>query len=141
MAYAGYLMKIGTGNGAYTITGSKYIQFSTYEVVRKVQDLDPYRDANGVLHRNALPNIPLTVKFSLMPSLSNIRLNEFLSGIQSNYINALERKVSATVYVPETDTYITQDMYLVEPTLKIQRIDNKTNTLYYEACEIKFVGY
>lgn len=141
MAYSGYLMQIGTGEGAFVITGSKYIQFATYEVVRKVQDLDPYRDANGVLHRNALPNIPLTVKFSLMPSLSNTKLSEFLSGIQDNYINELERKVLATVYVPEIDDYITQNMYMAEPVLKIQRIDANTNTLYYEATEIKFVGY
>ena len=137
MAYSGYLLKIGT----FEITGRKYVQFATYEVVRKVQDLDPYRDANGVLHRNTLPNVPLTVKFDLMPNLTNAQLSEFLGNIQSNYVNALERQVSATVYVPETDSYITQLMYMVEPTLKIRRIDNKTNTLYYEPCEIKFVGY
>jgi len=141
MAYSGYLMRIGTGDNAFTITGSKYIQFATYEVVRKVQDLDPYRDANGVLHRNALSNIPLTVKFDLMPSLSNVKLKEFLQGIQNNYTNELERKVVATVYVPEIDDYVTQDMYMAEPEIKIQRIDTNTNTLYYEPVEIKFIGY
>lgn len=137
MAYSGYLMKIGL----YTITGSKYVQFGTYEVTRKVQDLEPYRDANGVLHRNALSHVPLEVSFELMGGLNNTQMSAFLGGIQNNYINALERKVSATVYVPESDSYVTQYMYMVEPQLKIQRIDSKTNTVYYESTTIKFIGY
>ena len=137
MAYSGFLMQIGN----YTITGSKYVQFSTFKVTRKVQDLSPYRDANGVLHRNALSNVPLEVSFDLMGGLNNTQMSAFLGGIQSNYINALERKVSATVYVPESDSYVTQYMYMVEPELTIQRIDGKTNTVYYEALTIKFIGY
>ena len=137
MAYQGYLMQIGN----FTITGSKYIQFATYEVTKKVQDLDPYRDTAGFLHRNSLAHVPITVSFDLMPGLTNTEMNAFLGGIQANYINELERKVSATVYVPETDSYETQDMYLVEPALKIRNIDNRTNTINYEALTIKFVGY
>lgn len=137
MAYNGYLLQIGD----YRITGSKLIEFATYEVSRKVQDLEPFRDATGALHRNSLPHVPLTVEFQLKGGLSNTQLGEFFGNIQRNYINALERKVSATVYVPETDEYITQDMYLVEPTPKIRRIDQQTNTLYYEALKIKFIGY
>lgn len=137
MAYSGYLMKIGD----YTITGRKYVQFSTFSVTRKVQDLSPYRDANGVLHRNAISNVPLEVSFDLMGGLNNTQMRTFLGGIQNNYINALERKVLATVYVPEIDDYVTQNMYMVEPELKIQRIDSKTNTVYYEALSIKFIGY
>lgn len=137
MAYSGYLMSIGN----YVITGRKYVQFATYEVTRKVQDLDPYRDANGVLHRNALDHVPLEVSFDLMGGLNNTQMSEFLGGIQNNYVNALERKVLATVYVPESDSYVSQYMYMVEPKLKIQRIDSKTNTVYYEALTIKFIGY
>lgn len=137
MSYNGYLLQIGD----YQITGSKLVEFATYEVTRKVQDLEPFRDATGVLHRNSLPHIPLTVEFQLVGGLSNTQLGAFFGNIQRNYINALERKVSATVYVPETDEYITQDMYLVEPTPKIRRVDAKTNTLYYEPLKIKLIGY
>ena len=136
MAYAGYLMRIGD----FDITGARCIQFASYEVTRKVQDLDPYRDANGVLHRNTLQNVPLTVQFDLMPGLTNTELGEFLGGIQRNYINALERKVLATVYVPELDDYITQEMYMAEPAIKIRSI-TKDNVINYEAVQIKFVGY
>ena len=136
MAYAGYLMRIGD----FDITGSRVVQFSSFQVVRKVQDLDPYRDANGVLHRNTLENVPLAVQFDLMPGLTNTQLSNFLGGIQRNYLNALERKVLASVYVPELDDYVTQEMYMAEPELKIRRID-QPNTVIYEAVQIKFVGY
>ena len=140
MAYAGYLMQVGTGDDAFLITGSKYVKFSTFQVTRKVQDLDPYRDANGLLHRNTLPNVPLAVQFDMAPGLTNTQLAEFLGGIQRNYTNALERKFIGTVYVPELDDYTTQDMYMAEPELKIMRID-PDNTVVYETVQIKFVGY
>jgi hypothetical protein len=88
MAYNGYLLQIGD----YRITGSKLIEFATYEVSRKVQDLEPFRDATGALHRNSLPHVPLTVEFQLKGGLSNTQLGEFFGNIQRNYINALERK-------------------------------------------------
>ena len=137
MAFSGYLLKIGN----YTITGSKYITFATYEVTRKVQDLEPFRDGNGVLHRNALAHVPLQVEFELRGGLTNLDLREFFGRIQENYINALERKVLATVYVTETDEYVTQEMYMVEPVPKIRSIDTKTNIISYEPIQVKFIGY
>ena len=75
-----------------------------------------------------------------MPGLTNTELGTFLGSIQRNYINESERKVLASVYVPELDDYVSQDMYMAEPIIKIRRID-KDNTINYEAVEIKFIGY
>ena len=134
MSYGGYLIKIGD----FEITGEKYIKYSTYSVTRKVQDLDSYRDANGVLHRNALQHTPIVVEFETLP-LTNTELATFLGTIQDNYLNALERKVLATVYVPETDSYVSQDMYLAEPAPRIRQI--KGSTIIYEPLKLSFIGY
>ena len=140
MAFSNYLIQFGSGNGAFKITGEKYIEYGSYDAKRKVQDLDPYRDGNGVLHRNALSHIPLTVKFNTL-KLNNTELATLLSGISSNYINATERKVLVTAYVPETDSYISQDMYWAEPQIKIQNIDLKNNVIIYAPMTMEFIGY
>lgn len=49
MAYAGFLIRVGS----YKIPHS-WIRAETYTVTKTGQDLDSYRDANGLLHRNAL---------------------------------------------------------------------------------------
>lgn len=134
MGYGGYLIKVGS----FEITGEKYIKYSSYGVTRKIQDLDSYRDANGVLHRNALEHVPLVVNFETL-SLTNTELATLLSGIQTNYLNALERKVLATVYVPETDEYVTQEMYLAEPEPVIKSIYG--NVITYEPLKLSFIGY
>ena len=134
MAYSGYLIKIGD----FEITGEKYIKYSSYSVVRKVQDLDSYRDANGVLHRNALQHTPIVVSFETR-NLNNTELALFLGNIQANYLNELERSVLATVYVPETDSYTSQQKYLAEPEPKIRQINN--DVIIYEPLKISFIGY
>jgi hypothetical protein len=140
MAFSNYLIKFGSGNGAFTITGEKYVEYNTYEAVRKVQDLDPYRDANGVLHRNALSHVPVTIKFNTL-RLTNTEFATLVNGISSNYSNAQERKVLVTAYVPETDSYISQDMYWAEPQIKIQNIDLKNNVIIYAPMTMEFIGY
>ena len=137
MAYSGYLLKVGN----YEITGQKYIQFSSYDVTKEVQDLDSYRDAEGVLHRNALSHIPIKINFETLPGLNNTEVATFLSNISSNYTNALERKALVTAFVPEINDYVTQEMYMTGPTLKIRKIDSKTNQVYYDSFKITFIGY
>lgn len=135
MAYDGYLLKVGS----YTITGERYMNYASYEVTREVQDLDSYRDANGVLHRNALDHIPIKVTFETLPGLTNSEMAEFLGNISSNYSIKKERKALVSAYVPEVDEYVTQDMYMAGPALKIRKIDK--GVIKYESCKITFIGY
>lgn len=134
VAYSGFLIKVGN----YTIPHG-IIKAETYNATRNVQDMDSYRDANGVLHRNALAHVPIKVEFETKPLLTESRKNEFMSNIQANYTNSAERRVSATVYVPETGEYVTQDMYLVTPTFTIYAIINGVPK--YNSTRIAFVGY
>lgn len=137
MSYGGYLLKIGN----YEITGQRYIDYASYDVTREVQDLDSYRDATGVLHRNALSHVPVKINFQTLPGLNNDEMSTFLGNIANNYTNAMERRAIVTAFVPESNSYITQEMYMAGPTLKIRKIDQKENQVYYESCKITFIGY
>ena len=137
MAFAGYLLRVGS----YEIDGTKFINWDKYNVTRNIQDLDSYRDASGVLHRNALAHVPLKVEFETRANLTNAEIAEFFGNINSNYTDAKERKANVTLYVPELDTYETQEMYMSDPQFKIKRIEPRTNVIHYESVRVAFIGY
>ena len=137
MAFAGYLLRVGN----YEIDGTYYINWDKYDVTRNIQDLDSYRDANGVLHRNALEHVPIKVEFETRENLTNADVATFFGNIRNNFILPIERKATVTAYVPELDDYITQDMYMADPQFKIKRIEKSTNIIHYESIRVAFIGY
>lgn len=137
MAFDGTLLTVGS----YAITGERYIEYGKYNATINIQDLDSYRDANGVLHRNALEHAPVKVEIETRDNLTNEELGTFMSSIRSNYITVGERKANVRAFVPEINDYITQEMYMPDPQFKIKRIDPNTNTVYYESTRLAFIGY
>ena len=134
MAYAGYLLSVGN----YTIP-LKYIQAESYKVTFNSQDIDSYRDANGVLHREALSTFVPKVEFNVVPMLDNTQLAEFLGNIKANYTNATERKVMASVYIPETDSYVSQSMYVADFTPEMYFANSQK--IQYKSFRFALIGY
>ena len=142
MAFNGILVTVGTNdNTKFDIDGEYYINWDKYNVTRLIQDLDSYRDANGVLHRNALDHIPIKVEFETRENLTNTDVGEFFGRIRANFTVPAERKAIITAYVPELDDYITQEMYMADPQIKIKRIEDSTNVIKYESIRVAFIGY
>ena len=134
MAYNGYLINIGGSDLLH-----QYILEKTYKVTKHVQDLDPYRDANGLLHRNALEHISYTVTFDIR-SITNSDMESITTLLRNNYTVAIERKIEAfTFYVPEDNAYVTAPVYLVEPNFVIQHMTS--NMIKYEPTTLEFIGY
>lgn len=135
MAFSGYLLKIGN----YTFP-PEYIIYKTFKPVRSVQDLDAYRDANGVLHRSALEHNIYKTEFQTRP-MTNHEYDSIMNNIRSRYTNAQERRVQIDLYVPETGQYTGLiDAYLPDPEVTIQEIIDDT-TLKYEPITFKFISY
>lgn len=131
--YSGFLLKIGN-----EIFNMKYIKEKTYKGYASVQDLDSYRDANGLLHREALSHVPIKCEFETIP-LDNDQYGQIMDMIRRNYINELERKVSITAFILEYNGYVTQDAYMAEPQPQIQTIQG--NKIQYASLRIAFIGY
>lgn len=114
MAYKGYLIKIG--NYIFPIS---MIKAESYKATNYGQDLDSTRDVNGILHRTALENTAPKVEFETRNMLDNTQVSSIFANIQANYTNAVEKKASVEVYVPELNKYVTSDMYMAdfEPTM------------------------
>ena len=134
MAYAGYLIKVGN----YTIPFS-IMRAETYTVFMSITDLDSYVDANGLLHRNALDHVANKVEFETVPLLDNTQFAELMSNLYSQMTVPKERKASVTLYIPETDSYVTQDMYMpdIKPTLYFA----DDTMIQYNQVRLAFIGY
>lgn len=134
MAYAGYLIKVGT----YTIPLS-IMRAETYTVFMSITDLDSYVDANGYLHRNALDHIANKVEFETIPLMDNTQFSSLMANLYAQMTETKERKASVTCYIPEIDDYVTQDMYMpdIKPTLYYAD-DSK---IQYNQVRLAFIGY
>lgn len=146
MAYNGYLLKVkGVGSGAYASDYTfplTYIQFESFKPIKAVQDLDAYRDANGILHRNVIPAKIVKVEFQLRENIKASEYDTILSAIKNRYTVAAERKCKIDVFLPETCGYTGYiDVYLPDPDVTIKRVDEDINDLIYKSARMAFIGY
>ena len=135
MAFGGYLLRVGN----YEIDGTNYIQEKSYKATRNIQDLESYRDANGVLHRNALEHVPLKIEINTRENLTNEELGTFLGNIRSQCTIAAERKCVVTAFIPELNDYVTQEMYMPDPDITIKII--KDGVVKYDSVRLAWIGY
>lgn len=133
MAYNGYLLKLGN-----YVFPHKYIKADTYNPYVSMQDVDPYTDADGYLHREAVELKALKVEFETIPLITDSQLDEIMTNIENNYILAKERSLMITAYIPEYRQYVTQKGYLADFTPQIYLIDE--NTIQYNSIRLAFIG-
>lgn len=136
-SYNGYLLKIG----GRTIP-NKYIQYDSYTIQpNQRQDLDPYRDLDGVLHRNVVRNMPSVIKFNTKPMFEE-DMQAFMGIINGGFSNRDERKGSIQYYDFETFSYKTGDFYMAQPEFTIHYIwELRKRRMLFDAMAIEFIGY
>lgn len=135
MGYNGYLIKVDT----FTFP-LKYIEYGTYKVKVNGQDIDSFRNANGILTRNALAHMPLSISFDILDGLDNDTFDELImKPLRDRYGNANEKDVTMEVFVPEVNDYITQRVYKVDTEFTIDDIED--GLVYYDTVSFEFVGY
>lgn len=147
--YAGWLVKIGIGDGAYTIPSSKFIRADSYKAYANMQDVEPWTDANGYVHRNAVKLKALKVEFETPAMLTDDDIAEFLSNIDRNITNADANECYITAFVQRYNQYFTQKGYIVdiEPQIygNYEKIRNDkgeeiNKILRYDPIRFAFVG-
>lgn len=134
MAYEGYLIKVGN----YKIPTDKFIKAESYSVYANMQDVDPWTDADGYVHRTAVELKALKVEFETPPMLTNITFEELMSNIRENYISEKERTCKVTAYIPEFNDYVTQKAYLADFTPQIY--GTYCGEIKYNPIRLAFIG-
>ena len=131
MAFQGYLIKVGN----YTIPLT-YMKLESYKSAPdQRQDLDSYRDADGVLHRNVLPHTATKIEFET-PYLFMSQLQELIQNIRSNFLTSIARDCTLTYYDEETNSYKTGHFYM-PGTIEY----NMYNKEIYAPCRFAFIEY
>ena len=134
MAYSGFLVKVGS----YTVP-FRYIEAKKYKCGIKGQDLDSYRDANGILHREALKNVSIKVEWETPNDIDETALRPFMDAINGQYTDSTEKKAVVTAYMPEKGQYVTMECYAPDIEYTINYADGKT--VQYDSFRIAFIGY
>lgn len=136
MAFDGTLLRFSGANFPL-----KYIYKESYKVTpNRRQDLDPYRDANGVLHRNTLQHTATTISFETKPMWNN-EFDQMMAFIRNHYTNSLEKKLRITYYSPDTGGYHEGDFYLPDFELNIDLVDTTRNKMLYLSTTFEFIEY
>lgn len=133
MAYQGYLIKIG----GY-IFPHKYIKADSYSAYVNMQDVEPWTDGNGYLHRNPVDLKAFKVEFETPAMLTNKEFTQIMANISSNYTSSSGRIASITAYIPEYDDYVTQLAYLADFTPQIYGIWD--GVIKYNPIRFAFIG-
>ena len=134
MAYLGYLVKVGD----YKIPANKFIKAESYSAYVNMQDVDPWTDAEGYLHREPVELKGLKIEFETPAMLTNIEFSEFMSNIRNNYKNPTARGCEITAYIPEYDDYVTQYGYLADFTP--QMYSATPTEIRYNPVRFAFIG-
>ena len=134
MAYGGFLIKVGD----YTVP-FRYIEAKKFKCGIKGQDLDSYRDANGILHREALQNVAIKVEWETPADLEESDVRDLMDHIRAQYTHRVEKKALVTAYMPEIGVYATMDCYAPDIEYTLDYADE--NTIKYASFRLSFIGY
>ena len=133
MAYSGFLLKIGN----YEFP-QEYIKPETFSAYANMQDLDPWTDANGLLHREPVDLKALKVEFENIAMLTNKEVAEIMANIRANYTVPKGRQALITAYIQEYDDYVSQTGYMADFTPTIKGIYD--GVIHYNPIRLAFIG-
>lgn len=100
----------------------KYISIESYIGLESVSDLDSYRSATGILHRDALEHKSYKVELNTLKNLKESEFNEIMNICESAYTVPRERKCVVTAYIPLLRGYVTFDAYMPDANVTINNI-------------------
>ena len=133
MAYSGFLLKIGDW-----VFPESLMAANSYSPYVNMQDVDPWTDENGELHRNPINLKALKVEFETKNMLTSTQFAEIMRNIRANYVSEKGRSCFITAYIPEYDDYVTQYGYLAD--FQPQIYTTGGGIVKYNSIRFAFIG-
>lgn len=144
MAYAGYLIKIKAIEGGpaiasfdYVIPANKII-WESYKATYSTLDGDSKRSGTGRLKRKTYKHQVGHCSFSFKP-MSNTELWDIWEMVKARYVKKRQKKVKASIWMPELNNYVEDYFYVPDIEFTIQKIEN--NKVLYAQTDVEFIGY
>lgn len=136
--FDGYLLKIKSGN-TYVNFPNKYIQIDSWVYTQNSQDLDSYRDGNGLLHRTPLDDKVKVEWNSPFMEIDNFRA--MISLFTNNYVDKAERKLNVKYYDIWTDSYLEGVVYMPDASIQFYRIIPNSNRIQVRPVRFVIIEY
>ena len=135
MSYSGYLIKIGD----YKIP-HKYIKADSYQASVNMQDLEPWTDSNGYVHREKTVELKaLKVEFDTPAMLTNKQFeDDLIANIRKQFVKEVGKECYITAYIPRLARYVTQYGYMADFTPQMYQAIG--NTIKYDSVRLAFIG-
>ena len=132
--YSGWLLKVGE----YTVPTDRFVAAESYKASAYMQDVDPFTDMDGYVHRNAVKLKALKVEFETPAMLTDEDFAEFMYHIDQNIIDKISNECYITAFIPRYNQYFTQRAYFadVDPTV----YGNYNGKVRYNPIRIAFTG-
>ena len=107
MSFQGYLIKVGN----FTIP-LQFMKLESFKIApNQIQDLDSYRDADGILHRTALTHKATKIEFET-PYLDAHDFQYLVGSIRANLLTLAEYDCTLVYYNVETNDYSSGHFYM-----------------------------
>lgn len=117
-----------------------YIKYDGYDPTPNArQDLDSYRDADGILQRNALVHTSTGIEFDTYAMWSS-KFDQMIDAMVASYINYNERDAMCEYYDFETHKTKTGHFYL-DSNWKPKVVRKVGDDIFYGETHFKFVEY
>lgn len=132
MGFDGWLLKI---NGV--IFPNNLIAYESYKCTPdQIMDLDPYRDGDGLLHRNALPHTATSLEFSTPPMYLNDveKLNQYIQ-------HGARVQCEIEYWNPNTSSYVLGTFYIADVPYEIVNVDEERKNILYKPIKITVTEY
>lgn len=137
--FSGWLIKFGN-----VVLPNSFILADGWESTPNQRvELDAYRDANVLLHRETSENF----KTSLTLNIRSLNLAEMTAfknviGLATlNVINQRERRVMVTYWNDEELDYKTAAMYMTDTTYSIHTVNEAAKDIEYNSFTIELIEY
>lgn len=135
MAYSGFLVKIGDFKIPLNMIKAK-----SYKDILNTQDLDSYRDSNGILHREVLDHVAPKLEFVIPAGKTEKEINQFFAKIRENYIEKKEKNSIVTSYVSEWGEYVSMEMYLTT-SIEFPMMQATEEEIIYDEIRLAWIAY
>ncbi|WMC91264.1 DUF6711 family protein [Kineothrix sp. MB12-C1] len=137
--FGGWLIKFGN----VTLPNSFLLADGWESTPNQRVEIDAYRDANVLLHRETSENYKTKITFSVREmnlsekmAFQNVIGLATLSGAEKK-----ERKVSVTYWNDEDNVYTSAVMYMPDIKYQIHTVDERKNDINYNSFKVTLIEY
>lgn len=136
--FQGWLLKFGDN-----VLPMKYISLGGWDSTPNQRvEIDAYRDANSLLHRDTADGTKTSLKITILPLLlsEKVELDKIIGFATLSGEDKKQRRVIITYWNDETMDYQTGTFYIADINYKIKRV-LKNGDAEYESFSIEMIEY